>query len=234
MTNWVFVAGIYRSGSTTQYEMTRDIVTKTKNGIGIGYHTENKLQEYDDSKHKIVVCKVFEPLFKSFNGEPSYADKFFRENRVKALVTMRDPRDVMTSMKKRSEGRKVDGKHTEWSFDETLENFPYWFQRVDDWIEWGAMATKYEDMILNLYAECKRIANHLEIDADDDLLKSVAKNYTVQAIQKRKQDGKGMLPSRPGIVIGMSGAYKTWLSGSERKAVEEKTKWFIEKYGYSI
>ena len=47
MTNWVFVAGIYRSGSTTQYEMVRDIVTQTGNGIGIGYHTENKLTEYD-------------------------------------------------------------------------------------------------------------------------------------------------------------------------------------------
>lgn len=232
MTNWVFVAGIYRSGSTTQYEIVRDIITQTGNGIGIGYHQEKKLKEYDTDKNKTVVCKVFEPLHIGFEGKPSYAQKFFAENRVKALVTIRDPRDVMTSMKKRSEGRNEKGNHIEWSFEETLNNFPVWFKRLDDWIEWGAEVTRYEEMILNLYAECKHIADYLGIEADDDLLKSVAKNYTISAINKRKQEGKGMLPSRPGIVMGTSGAYKTWLSGPERKAVEDKVGWFMEKYGY--
>ena len=33
---WVFVAGPYRSGSTTQYQMTRNIVEETGNGLGVG------------------------------------------------------------------------------------------------------------------------------------------------------------------------------------------------------
>jgi len=44
---WIFVAGPYRSGSTTQYEMARDIVEKTNTGIGIGYHNERRLKEFD-------------------------------------------------------------------------------------------------------------------------------------------------------------------------------------------
>ena len=230
---WVFVAGIYRSGSTTQYEMCRDIIQETNNGIGIGYHTEQRLKDNDMGNHKFVVCKVFEPLFEGFRGEQSYAKKFFEENRVKAIATMRDPRDVMTSMKKRSEGRGKDGKEKEWSFEETAkENFPVWFSNLDKWLEWGAMPTRFEEMILNLYKECKRITSHLKIDANDDLLKSIAKRYTVQSIQEKGQKDKGALPSRPGIVFGTSGTHKTWLSVPERKMIEESVGWFIEKYGY--
>ena len=229
---WVFVSGIYRSGSTTQYEMVRDIVEKMGLGVGIGYHTEEKLKEYDNSENQIIVCKVFEPLFIGFQEKPSYAQKFFEEGRVKAFATIRDPRDVITSMKKRAEGRTKEDKDA-WSFEETAKvNFPVWFKRLDDWLEWGALETRYEDMILNLFAECKRIANHLDIVVDDDTLKSIAKNYTVAAIQKRKQQGKGKLPSRPGIVFGTSGTNKTWLSGPERRMVENSVDWFIEKYNY--
>ena len=229
---WVFVSGIYRSGSTTQYQMTRDIVEQTKNGIGIGYHTEKKLQEYDDSNHRYIVCKVFKPLFEGFNDSDSYAQKFFDDKRVKAIATMRDPRDVMTSMKKRGEGRKVDGKKSAWSFDETIENFPVWFSDLDKWYTWGAMQTKYEDMIVNLYREAKRIAQHLNIEAEDDLLKSIAKEYTIASIQRNGQTNKGNLPSIPGIVFGTSGVHKTWLSGPETSRVEDAVGWFIRKYNY--
>lgn len=239
MSKWVFVAGIYRSGSTTQYEMCRDIVQETGNGIGIGYHTEQRLKDNDDSKHNFVVCKVFEPLFIGFRDKPSYAKKFFNENRVKAIATMRDPRDVITSMKKRSEGRKEDGTNGKWSFRATAQtNFPIWFSNLDKWFDWGAMKTKYEDMILiteeknGLYNECKRIANHLNIKANDDLLKEIASRYTVESIIKRKQKDKGALPSRPAIVFGTSGINKTWLTVPERRMVEKSVGWFIEKYGY--
>ena len=55
---WVFVAGAYRTASTTQYQMARDIVEQTENGIGIGYHTERKLKEFDEKESDLVVCKV--------------------------------------------------------------------------------------------------------------------------------------------------------------------------------
>jgi len=57
---WIFCAGTYRSGSTTQYRITRDIVESTKNGRGIGYHTEDKLKEHDleapfDFRHRATI-----------------------------------------------------------------------------------------------------------------------------------------------------------------------------------
>jgi hypothetical protein len=232
---WIFVAGIYRSASTTQYEMCRDIVQGIFNGvgIGIGYHTENRLKKYDDDKYRLVVCKVFEPLFEGFRGEPSYAKKFFDENRALAIATMRDPRDVATSMKRRSEGRNKKGQEDEWSFEKTVqENFPVWFGNLDKWYEWGAMQTKYEEFTLNLYREAKRIARHIGVRADDSFFKTVAKKYSIQNIQEIGQKDKGALPSRPGIVFGTSGIHKTWLTAPERKMVENSVGWFIEKYGY--
>ena len=81
---WLFVAGTYRSASTTQYRIAADIVRDTGSGVAIGYHTESKLADSGNLGHDnadrvketaahenielkrdqpIVVCKVFLPIF---------------------------------------------------------------------------------------------------------------------------------------------------------------------------
>ena len=100
---WVFVAGPYRSGSTTQYRIVEDIIDETNNGKGIGYHTEKKLKEFDVEGNKpFVVCKVFEFLPESFRGEESYGKTLHDEGRVMSVVSVRDPRDIIVSMRKRA------------------------------------------------------------------------------------------------------------------------------------
>jgi len=247
---WIFVAGTYRTGSTTQYRMTRDIVETAKRGIGIGYHTEDKLKEYDKTDNEFVVCKVFEPLWIGFRGNPSYAKRFFDEGRVKALVTIRDPRDIITSMKKREEGRNKKGNESEWDYKEVVtQNFPVWLGNLEKWIDLGedlCLVSRFEVMTLNLFRECKRINEFLQMGLDEDALKGIAKNHTVAAIQRYKEkckaqgikedsenrDDKERLPSVPGIAFGTSGQWKTWLSGPEIKMLEDTNKAFMERFGY--
>lgn len=240
---WVFVAGTYRSGSTTQYQMIRDIVEQTDNGIGIGYHTEAKLKDFDTHSNKFVVCKVFEPLFIGFRNEPSYAKRFFDEGRVLAVVTIRDPRDIIVSMKKRAEGRKQNGQEKEWDFSETATtNFPIWLGWLEKWIDLGTeitLVSSFEEMTENLYREAKRIAEHLEIDITADHAGKIAKKYRISEIMKRQRKHKISgekqdlwLPQIPAIAFGTSRHYRTWLSQPEVKMVEIANHNFMKRFGY--
>ena len=246
---WAFIAGSYRTASTTQYEITRDIVEGTRSGIGIGYHTESRLKERDEDTRKgyIVVCKVF----KFLPQHSPFGKQFLEENRLKALCTIRDPRDIIVSMKARSEATR----NMDFDFKQTVtENFPIWLGQLEQWIDLGpeiTMVTKYEDMIVNLYKEAKRIAEHLGISADDDLLKTIAKNHTIQAMVKAKKEYRSKaqkakargeeppredpwLPSIPAIKFGTSGQWRTWLSTGEITLVNETCAKFMERFGYPI
>lgn len=245
---WIFVSGTYRTASTTQYCITRDIVEETNSGIGIGYHTEGRLEERDKSTRKghIVVCKVFK-----FLPETSkWGELFLSEHRLKALCTIRDPRDIIVSMKARALARHDD----DFNLNKTVtEDFPIWLGQLEQWIDLGpeiTLVTKYEEFITNLYKEAKRIAEFLGIDADDDLLKTIAKCYTVQAQVKAREDHRKAvqearkekkdepkedpwLPSIPSIKFGTSGHWRTWLSTGEITVVNDICGKFMERFGYS-
>ena len=174
---WVFVCGTYRTASTTQYRMVRDIVEETKNGIGIGYHTEKKLKQFDNPAEcrnaRYVVCKVFEYLPDGLHGDvnrktrkpwqPSYGMTLHKEGRIRAIMTVRDPRDIITSMRIRTER---DGKKFE--FDRTVkEALPIWLNDARKWaFHLGpglSLVSRFEDFTLDLLGDCHRIAIFLDI-----------------------------------------------------------------------
>lgn len=247
---WIFVAGTYRTASTTHYQMTRDIVEETNNGIGIGYHQEKKLEKFDNIDVRYVVCKVFEFLPEGFRGKQSLGEGFLRAKRLKAVVSVRDPRDIMVSMKKRSIdlGKKIisaESSHSdnEWSIHENATvNFPIWLGWLEKWADLGpaiTLVSRYEDFTANLYREVQRISDHLNIKISPDHAKSIAKRYTIPEMKKRKQEKRDAgekedkwLPSVPAIVFGTSGIHRTWLTGPEKNLVEEHNRAFMEKFGY--
>lgn len=238
---WVFVAGTYRTGSTTHYQMTRDVVEETGNGIGIGYHTEAKLREFDaDSDHRYIACKVFEYLPKGFRNETSHGEIIHRQERLRAIISVRDPRDIIVSMRKRDDqrGNGFDFKRV------AAKDFPVWLGQLGQWADLGpsvALVSKFEEFTVNLLTEVRRIARHLDIELSDELAKDIARRYTIRAQQKRKEEHrKGgpdkredpWLPSIPGIVFGTSGHWRTWLNGVESKMVYEANSGFFERFGY--
>jgi hypothetical protein len=246
---WVFVAGTYRTASTTQYQMTRDIVEQSRNGIGIGYHQEKKLAEHDKPGNRYVVCKVFEFLPSGFRGRRSLGESFLRAKRMKAVITMRDPRDIIVSMRTRASnlGKKVVMERSTnddvWSFRQTAEvNFPIWLGWLEKWSDLGpsiTLVTHYESMIQNLYREVQRISSHLDIQLEPDHAKTIAKAYTKPSMKKKKVEAKKKgekedpwLPSVPGVVYGTSGIHKQHLTEEERKIVEDANNSFMEKFGY--
>lgn len=256
--SWCFVVGSYRSGSTTQYRLTADIVRETGNGIAIGYHTESKIKDKDSTdavkaiagqegvnlncERPIVVCKVFLPIFSRDCIVPktdthSYAVKIHDEDRLKAVCTVRNPLDIITSMKRRNEGRD------EWDFNRTAtEDLPKWLGDMEQWIDLGPQITHYshfEDFTHNILSEVRAVSAHLGIDIDDGLAKTIAKRHTITGINEHKRRMRELgeredkwLPSVPGIVFGTSNNWRTWLNGPEIKMTYESNRAFMERFGY--
>lgn len=241
---WIFVAGTYRSGSTTQYRIARDLVEASGRGVGIGCHTEAKLKEWDETDNEFIVCKVFEPLWLGFQGSPSYDQNIFSESRGRAIVTIRNPLDIITSMKHREEGRDATGNHIEaWDFEQTAKEFlPVWLGNLNKWIEQGmglCLTSRFEVMTTDILGECKRIAKFLELQISEDRLREIAQQNTKEGITqyKKKCAKEGIkeddyLPQIPEIVFGTSGHWRNELTEEQANMVIEYNKEFMQKYGY--
>jgi len=244
---WVFVAGTYRSASTMHYLMTEAIVERTNSGKGIGYHTEDRLMEFDVEGNKpYVVCKVFQFLPDGFRRSfeeqkgPSYGKAIRDEGRMMSVVSVRDPRDIIVSMRKRGDGRGGG-----FDFERVAtESLPEWLGDVVKWIDFDPARSywsRFEEFTQNLLRETRAIARHLKIDLADDLAKDIAAELTISAQRKRQEEFKKAepnarehpwLPSIPGIVFGSSGHWRTWLAASEARMVEDANRAFMERFGY--
>ena len=243
---WVFVAGTYRTASTTQYCIARDIVEETHSGIGIGYHQESKLRDFDvPSPHRYVVCKVFEFLPNGFQGQPSVGQIIYQEERLRVLATIRDPRDIITSMQERHKRQMEDPRHMRGPFDfeeRVTVDFPRWLGQLEDWINLGpeiTLTSRYEEFTQDLVGEVRRISRHLGLLLEDKNIRKIALRYTTDAIQERKlrkrkasQKEDPWLPSIPGILFGKSGTYQDHLTPKEIELVEEANGEWMRKFGY--
>lgn len=277
---WVFVAGSYRTGSTTHFQMTRDVVVAGNAGIAIGYHNERRLRDFDAldfgnleavreiyARHKIacpfdkppqfsrkapyIVCKVFEYLPDGFRGESSHGKLLHRQKRIRAVVSVRDPRDIATSMRRREEQRSDDGRRENTPFDfENLvtQKFPVWLAAMEKWVDLGpevSLVSRFEEFTRDLEQEVRRIAAHLKVEVDDDTVQRIAAEYEIDAIRERKDkfwkkrrkdpdvNEDPALPSIPALLFASSGQWRRELSKEEARLVYRVNRAFFERFGYA-
>ena len=240
---WVFVVGVYRTGSTTQYRMVEEIVQSTNNGVGIGYHTEGRLEAHDmrdDLPGKgYIVCKVFIYLPET----SPHGERFLREGRVKVVGTTRDPRDIYVSMRTREKERSnVVGIEY---FDKTVrEGFPTWISQFNRWADLpGAHIVRFEEMTKNLHGEVRGLAQFLGIPLNSEQIHEIASHYTIEA-QKRDKEAyyqepdrenrreHPVLPSIPDVLFGTSGHWHDLLTNVEARVIKETTAQYMARWGY--
>ncbi len=251
------------------------MVVTSNTGLSIGYHNERRLREFDDldladleavkelyAHHEIecpfsrppkfsrsphyIVCKVFEYLPGGFRGEASHGEILHRQNRLKALVSIRDPRDIITSMRVRDldRGAEFDAEKFE---RVATEELPAWLDGTKRWADLGpdvTLVSKFEDFTQNLYREVRRIAAHLDIELDNDAAKDIARQYRTEALRKRKDDywkrrqndpdlrEDPALPSIPALLFASSGQWRRELDETEVALVYEANRDFFERFGY--
>jgi hypothetical protein len=240
---WVFVVGMYRSGSTTQYRMAEEIVQSTENGVGIGYHTEARLEQHDlreDLPGKgYIVCKVFIYLPET----SPHGARFLQEERTKVAGTTRDPRDIYVSMRARESDR---GAPVGIDYFETTvrENFPRWFAQFDQWADLpGAHVVRFEEMTKDLVGEVRGIARLLDIPLSEEQAQEIASHYTIEAHRQSREEylqsedrenrrEHSVLPSIPDIRFGTSGHWRNHLTAVEARVIQEMTARYMARWGY--
>jgi hypothetical protein len=238
---WCVVIGPYRTASTTQYQIVRDLVQETQSGKGVGYYDQRrwKVKNFDDPKHgKVIVVKNFEYLPEK---DPKVR-AFFDQSRLIACGTIRNPLDIATSMKLHS----IRLGNDDWSFEETVtEFFPVWLGNFETWVEkLGSkriIILRYEWYTTHLLEAVKSLAEFLPLErpVDGDLAATIATRYSKEGIMCRKtknhEEGKKedeWLPSIPPIVTGRSNAYQEYLTPDEIELVKDANMNFMRRWDY--
>jgi hypothetical protein len=148
-TMFILCGGMFRSGSTLQYQIVSQLVEDFGLGKRITWHSPDDFSEIrrsHGSQHRILV-------FKAHKLTPEMKEEV-ETNGAIIMTVHRDIRDVVVSaMKKNS-----------WSYRKIWRNdrLRYWTKRFDKWAQQPqAHIFRYSDLITDLPQTVKIIANQL-------------------------------------------------------------------------
>jgi len=174
---WIFCCGMMRSGSTVQYQITKDIVETSGTGYGLGWIEVHDFPEaYASQPYEEQRLVVKTHAFTEKIGE------VIASGEGRAIYVHRDIRDVTVSlMHKRKK-----------SFWYILLATPFMEMVLENHKDWtsqpGILVSKYEEMIADLKQEVLRIANYLEIPLKETEAEQIASKHALERqIAKVKQ-----------------------------------------------
>lgn len=170
---WVFCAGMIRSGSTLQYQLTSSIVEHSGLGYRVKYVPESEFETILDQHEKDAGLKVFKAHVCTLT-----LAKIAQTGDAGVIYCYRDIRDVAVSAM-----RKFD-----MSFD-TLVDAGWLDQAIMDYYLWinmpNVLVSRYEEMIHNLTQEVSRISAFLGLPVNTETLSKLAEEYDIPAQKQR-------------------------------------------------
>jgi hypothetical protein len=211
--------GMGRSGSTLQYQIAAEVISRLGLGRGIGFGTGVSVGEFDE-EHDWLVCKHENP-------KPELMDLSDM-----AISIHRDPRDVVCSFMR---WRGMQGKYEDFesAWEETIVAVN-WFSA---WEPMCKHISRYEDF--DIAAEARKIAYHFGLKLGDDADR-IAELYSVESNLERMSEMQGhwMNPSTMLTVahIGESGGASVWretLTVAQVAIIEGRLGNWMEEHGYS-
>jgi hypothetical protein len=171
---YVFCAGMPRSGSTWQYQIVSHLLEESRGGLRGGF-----LEQPEDFE-RIAEQTADRPLWlalKTHHGHPPYAQAL-REGRALAVYSYRDLRDVMYSL--------MHKMHL--SFDEVLQK-DLLEQCFIDHVFWtelpNVLCQRYEDIMADPVGGVKEIAAFLAVPLSDAEAVRLADQYSLEANRLR-------------------------------------------------
>lgn len=236
---WVFCAGMIRSGSTLQFQLTSTIVERATIGSRVKYAPESEFEnikkEFPDSERELMVFKVHVCT-------PTLAQECLDE-RARVIYSYRDIRDVAVSAI-----RKFG-----MSFDQLIET--KWLdQAIADYYRWTALpsisVSRYEEVYNNVIGEAKKINAYLGFPLQPLVVEEVAADYTIEKQKLRIEQIRvrhgshisgGEIVFDPTELLhhnhihaGEIGGWRRFLSPEQRAVLTDKySDWLIET-GYDL
>ncbi len=236
---WIICCGMPRSGSTVQYQLTKEIVENNGNGKAIGFVRKS---EYKELYHKYNgQCKNI--VIKSHRFIPD-AVPLFEEGNAKAIYVYRDIRDAVLS--------RIKKRNITFKCSEALELVQL---NLGTYYQWQYVSpiliSKYEDMVADLKSEALRIGQHLEIEVSEEYASELERKYSIEQQKKRiasfNYEIKGVKQKRWNahydketqlhsnhIRSGKTEQWKTDLSSMQVALIEERAYDWLMAQGYLV
>ena len=236
---WIFCAGMMRSGSTLQYQLAAELVERRGLGRRLGYAAEADFPRVRRAADAGTSgCKVFKA-----HTCTAEMQSLFGEGRACALYIFRDLRDVALSLMR---------KYT-FTFEDLLA--ARWLdQVVADGEEWtrlpGVLVSCYEKTVGDLREEVERIAAHLGIAISPAACLELAAAHDlerqrehVRKIQRRKaaEDPQGALffdertlLHHDHIRSGAVGEWRRVFTLAQTALLEDRFKGWLLARGYAL
>ena len=235
---WLFCAGMIRSGSTLQFQLTAAIVEQAGIGRRLPYVPES---DFDHIIQENNVPSEFRVL-KVHIHTPAFA-KECNENGARVVYSYRDIRDVAVSAM-----RKFD-----MSFGQLME--AKWLeQAIADYYSWTkcplTCVGRYEDFVGDISREAENINRFLGIPLPLHDINRLAEKFSVAQqrvqIQKIREQNDSPILAREivfdpvellhhnHIYQGKVGGWREILSDSEKAILTKNFSAWLEENGYDL
>lgn len=231
---WIFCGGMFRSGSTLQFQIASHLVEDRGLGRRVTWHRPDAFDEVRRANpaHRESL------VFKAHGLTPAMREEV-EKNGARVLTVHRDIRDVVVSAMRKNANpfRKI------WRNN----RLKHWTNRFDEWAALpGALVARYDELVASLPHEVHRIASHLGLTLRADEAESIAEAYRIdrqiertEAVRRRRaSEGKTLkfdphsLLHHNHIASGSSGAFRQVLSPAQIRAIEDECGEWMARWGY--
>lgn len=175
---WIFCGGMYRSGSTLQYQITVRLVEEAKIGHKVDWVKPEEFpqlarQNTDNRGLKVFKCHVC---------TDAVVEEFEKKN-AKGVYIFRDIRDVAASYMRKYE---VDfaGMLRSHILERSLENYCKWTSLPN------VSISQYERVIPDLPSEVEKIAVHIGAVLEKEKYREIAEEFSLDKQLRRIEEFK--------------------------------------------
>lgn len=241
---WIFCCGMYRSGSTLQYQLTARLVEEA----GVGKRVEwAKPEKFPRICEKMADYKGLK-VFKCHICTDEILAQFKKQNALGVYV-FRDIREVVASTLRKkyreNKNEKFQGDFRKNLIERSLRNYYKWTSLNN------VLVSKYEEMILDLTKEAKRIAHHIGVSLPEEKYQVISEALSIdkqiQRIEVLKKKPIPRIELSPGKIFDpktllhtdhiTSGGTDNWrheLTQEHIKLIEEKAGDWLRENGYTL
>lgn len=183
---WIFCCGMYRSGSTFQYQITAHLVEEFKLGQRLGWVEPNKfpkLYEQYRSNPKLKVIKTHQCT--------ELMATELKNNTAKAVYIYRNLVEVYISRMEQT-SKSFETLWEEGFLEDCLQHHQHWTHLPN------VLVSQYELVTENLSEEVQRIADHLGIKINQNQKDKIAQSYSKeQQVKRIKTFKNNLLAEKP-------------------------------------
>jgi hypothetical protein len=240
---WIFCCGMYRAGSTLQYQLTARLVEEAGVGKRVEWAKPGQFLRVSKKMADYQGLKVF----KCHICTDEIMAQFKKQNALGVYV-FRDIREVVASTLRKKyrekKNEKFQGDFKKNLIERSLENYYKWTSLNN------VLVSKYEEMILDLTGEAKRIARHIGVSLPGEKYLEISEDLSldkqIQRIEAYKKTVPGTELSREKVINPhtllhtdhiTSGETDNWrheLTPEQTTLIEEKAGDWLKENGYTL